>query len=181
VTRVPVAVDVNAPRLLEQPLHLVESGVEPDEVAGHAAFPDVGEGAQLVLITEDDVVLLAGEERRVDVDEVYALARKLAHHVQVVTPEQAVGFKLGVPELHPLHHLEGEVDCGEELPESLASVPSQRFLLYGYAAEARWRTPELFLCRKRILPLVGLDDFRRCNEVALLNRSQFSMVSFAIP
>ncbi len=141
---------VDAPGRLEEALHFVEAGIEPDQVAGHAALPDVGKGAQLVLVAKDDVVLLAGEEGRVDVDQIDALAGQLAHHMQIVAPEQAVGFKLGVPELHPLHHLEGEVDCGEELPESLASVPSQRFLLYINIPEA-WRyRPEFILCRKCI-------------------------------
>ena len=38
-----------------------EAGVEPDEVAVHAAFPDVGEGAEFVVVAPEDVVVSAGE------------------------------------------------------------------------------------------------------------------------
>ena len=83
----PIAMHENTACLLQQPLHLIEASVEPDQIAGHAAFPDVGEGAQFILIPEDDIVLPPGEEGRINVDKVNALAGQLAHDVQVVAPK----------------------------------------------------------------------------------------------
>lgn len=164
----PVKVNIDTSRLLEQPLHFVQSGVEPYKIARHAAFPDVGEGAQLVLVAEDDVVLPAGEERRVDVDQVDALARKLAHHVQVVAPEQAVGLQFRMAECDAVDHLERQHDLREELAEALATVPAQRLLFDRHAAEARRRPPELLLLRQRVRPLVSLHRLRRREEITLV-------------
>jgi hypothetical protein len=74
VAGVPVAVDIDAARLFQQPFHLVQAGVEPNQVAWHPAFPNVGERAHLVLVAEDDVILPAREEGRVDVNHIDALA-----------------------------------------------------------------------------------------------------------
>ena len=105
VTRVVIAMGVDAAGFLEQALHLIEASIEPDEVTGHPAFPDVRERAQFVLVAEDDVVLPTGEEGRVNVDQVNALGGQLAHDVQVVAPEEAIRFKRRMAELHPVNHL----------------------------------------------------------------------------
>src|SRR5207249_781699 len=105
-------------RFLEQALHFVEAGVEPDEITGHAAFPDIGGRAQFVLVAEDDVVLPTGEEGRVYVDEVDALRGKLAHDVKIVAPKETVWFELRVAEGDALDHLERQHDLGKQLAEA---------------------------------------------------------------
>ena len=69
---VPVAVDVDTAGFLKEAFHLVKARVKPDEVAWHPAFPNVGEGAQFVLIAEDDIILPAGEKGRIEVYKVNA-------------------------------------------------------------------------------------------------------------
>jgi len=82
--------DINRAGILEQAFHLPQPCIEPDQIAGHAAFPNIGEGPYFVLIAKDDIVVASGEERWVDVNQIYALAGKLAHDMQIVAKEQAI-------------------------------------------------------------------------------------------
>lgn len=159
--------NVNATRLLQKPLHLVQPRVQPDQVARHAAFPDVRERPQLVLVAEDDVVLPARKERRVDVDEVNALRGQLAHDVQVVAPEQPVRLQFRMAKRHALDHLGRQHDLGEQLAKALAPVPTERLLLDRHAAEARRRAPKLLLRGQRVSGFVFFLNFRRGKEVPL--------------
>jgi hypothetical protein len=155
-------VDIDAARLFQQPFHLVQAGVEPNQVAWHAAFPDVGERAHLVLVAEDDVILPARKEGRVDVNQIDALAGQLAHHMQVVAPDESVHGQVGVSERDALHDLERQADAREEFVEALALVPAERLFLDGDRAESHRRSPELFLFRQGFdaLLFVGGRDVR---------------------
>src|SRR6266850_8162144 len=137
--------NINASGFLEQALHFVEASVEPDEVAGHPALPDVRERAQLILVAEDDVVLPPGEERGVNVYEVNTFRGELAHYMEIVAPEEAIWFEFGMAEGDTFDYLERQINGGEQLAEAFAAVPTQRLLLDRYAAEAYWWPPKLFL------------------------------------
>src|SRR5437667_2339937 len=79
VARMPVTMNKDAPRFLQQPLHFVESSVEPYEVARHAPLPNVGEGPQFILVAKNHVVLATRKEGGVDVNHADAFGRQLAH------------------------------------------------------------------------------------------------------
>ena len=87
----PVEMHANRAGWFEQAFHFEQARIQPHQIARHAAFPNIREGAHFVPVAEDDVVIAPGEERRVNVDQVNALGWQLAHHVQVVAEEQAVG------------------------------------------------------------------------------------------
>jgi hypothetical protein len=120
----------------------------------------------------------AGEEGRVDVDQVNALARKLAHYVQVVAEEEPVRAgreqrpQLGlllvlsqevltVAERYPLDFLErqpdrrvGVLELGDlDLTGPRLHFPAQRRLVHRHGAEARGQLEVLLLFRD--LRLVG--------------------------
>ena len=146
VTGVPVAMDVDRAGIFEDAFHFVQAGVEPDKVAVQAALPDVVERAQFVVIAPDDIVVAAGEKGRVDVNQVHAAGGNLAHNVQVVAPDKAVGLVgRGVAQPHLLHHLHGQVDQGVVLAKALAEVPAFGFGLHGDIAKAGRRAVEQLL------------------------------------
>ncbi len=152
VRGVPVAVDVDRAAGLEQALHLVETGVEPDQVAVEAALPDVGERALLVLVSPDHVVDAVREERRVDVDEVDALRGQRAHHMQVVAPDQAVRLQLRRAEADTLHHLRRQPYVRVVVAEAgVARVPALGHIGNGHVPEARGRAVDALLLRQRDL------------------------------
>ena len=68
----------------------------------------------------------AGEEGRVDVNQVDALAGKLAHNVKIVAPEQPIWLKLGMTKGNALHHLERKLNLGKELAKTSPAVPVKR-------------------------------------------------------
>ena len=167
VTCMPVTVNEYAPGLLEQPLHLEEASVEPYQITRHPTFPDVGKGAKLVLVAKYDVILPTGEEGRVDVDQVYAFAGQLTHHMQIVSPKEAVGFEFGMSERNPIDHLEGQSDAGKQLAETPAPIPPQRLLLHRHRAESHRRVPERLLFGQRVRRLVLILDLWRRDENSL--------------
>ena len=66
----PVTVDIDTPSILEDSLHLVESGVEPGEIGWHPIFEYITKRSHFILISPDLSIVAIGEERRIDIDEV---------------------------------------------------------------------------------------------------------------
>jgi hypothetical protein len=153
--------DINRAGILEQAFHLPQPCIEPDQIAGHAAFPNIGEGPYFVLIAKDDIVVASGEERWVDVNQIYALAGKLAHDMQIVAKEQAIctsGEQLAqftillildqkilvVSELHAMDFLKRQTNGGAGVLElgdfgfvrSRFYFPAERGFIYRDCAKA---------------------------------------------
>ncbi len=160
MTRVPVTMHVDRAGGLQQPLHLVEARVQPDQVAVQAAFPDIGEGALLVLVAPDHVVDAVGEEGRVDVDQVDAFGGQLAHDVQVVAPDQAVRLQVRSAKADALHDLGGQMHLRIVVAKTgPPGFPPQRRARRRHVPKPRRRPVELLLPRqfhRRIPALVLL-------------------------
>ena len=74
----------------------------------------------------------------------------MAQDMQVVAPDEAVGFVRVLPaEGHALRDLSGQVDARIVLLEAQASVPAFGFGVHRNVAEARRRSPEVLLLRQR--------------------------------
>ena len=80
----PIAVQVERARWLEDAVQLDHSLLHPVHVDVNATLPAVLEGPHLGLVAPDHFVLAVREEGRVQVDEIDALGRELAEPVQVV-------------------------------------------------------------------------------------------------
>ncbi len=146
VTGVPVTVDIDGARWLEQALQLIETRVEPDEVAVKATPPNIGEGTLLVIVAPDDVIGAVGEEGWVDVDEVDALAGHLPHDVEVIAPDEAVRFELRGAEGDALDDLGWEPYIGVVVAEALvARIPAEGRGDDGHMTEAGGRAEVRFL------------------------------------
>ena len=156
--------DIDGAGAFEDALHFVEAGVEPDKVAVQPALPDVVERAQFVVVAPDDIVLPAGEKGRVNVNQIHAVSGNLPHYMQVVAPNQAVGFVgLVVAQPHPFHNLHREVDQGVVAAKVLPAVPAFGFGFYGDIAETDGGTVELLLAGQRFVAagvVVGRFGFR---------------------
>jgi hypothetical protein len=87
---VPVAMQKDAARGLEDAVHFRNPLLEPRDIVVDAARPSVLKTADFPRVSPDDLVIPVAEKRRVKVDEVYALRLHAFKNFEVVAKDKFV-------------------------------------------------------------------------------------------